>query len=314
MSFLPRVLCLMGPTASGKTQLALELVAHYPCQIISVDSAMVYRGMDIGSAKPTPAELRQAPHRLIDLCEPTESYSVGRFYTDAMAAIREVAAAGDVPVLVGGTMQYFHRLQQGLAELPEADKTIRQQLEQRIHNEGLPALHQELSVCDPAAANRIHPHDSQRIQRALEVWYVSGRCLTDWLADNKGQAASIQCVNAILWPEERAWLHQRIAQRFDAMLTQGLIEEVEALYRRPGMHADLPSMRSVGYRQAWDYMAGHIDLAILRERGVIATRQLAKRQLTWLRSWSDAQYLSVGDQVRPRWDDACFVHFFNTST
>ncbi len=313
MNLHSQVLCLMGPTASGKTRLALDLVSHYPCQIISVDSAMVYRGMDIGSAKPTQEELQKAPHRLVNLCEPTDSYSVGRFYRDVLAAINDVVASGDVPLLVGGTMQYFHRLQHGLAQLPESDAVIRRELEQRISEEGLTVLHDELMRLDPVAAQRIHPNDRQRIQRALEVWYVSGRCLTDWLADGNVSSSAVECRNVVLWPEERAWLHRRIEQRFDAMLQQGLIEEVEALYHRPGMHADLPSMRCVGYKQVWDYLGGRYDRATLREKGVIATRQLAKRQLTWLRSWPDTHELIISDEEQPQWSDACFDQFFNIS-
>lgn len=306
------VLCLMGPTASGKTRLALDLVSHYPCQIISVDSAMVYRGMDIGSAKPSPEELHKAPHRLINLCDPTDSYSVGRFYRDVLLAIDDVVASGDVPLLVGGTMQYFHRLQRGLAKLPESDVGIRHDLEQRMSKEGLAVLHEELTRHDPVAAQRIHPNDRQRIQRALEVWYVSGRCLTDWLAEGNASSSTVEFRNVVLWPEERTWLHRRIEQRFDMMLKQGLIEEVEALYHRPGMHADLPSMRCVGYKQVWDYLEGRYDRVMLREKGVIATRQLAKRQLTWLRSWPDSQNLLVSDQRQPQWNDVCFDDFFNT--
>tara|TARA_B100001093_G_scaffold515784_1_gene592969 strand:+ start:7300 stop:8214 length:915 start_codon:yes stop_codon:yes gene_type:complete len=301
----------MGPTASGKTQLACDLAAHYPCQIVSVDSAMVYRGMDIGSAKPSRKELMQFPHRLIDLCEPTEAYSVGRFYTDVISAIEDIFAAGDVPLLVGGTMQYFHRLQQGLAKLPQSDLGIRQDLERRMLVEGAPALHQQLAVYDPIAAERIHPNDSQRVQRALEIYYSSGQSMTDWLARDQAPAFPYQFVNAVMWPDDRAWLHQRIEQRFDLMLRQGLIEEVQAFYHQPEMHADLPSMRCVGYRQVWGYCDGHYSEATLRDKGVIATRQLAKRQITWLRSWPDAVYLTVNNEQAPGWDNALFDDFFN---
>jgi tRNA dimethylallyltransferase len=272
---------LAGPTASGKTGLALALAERVPLEIISVDSALVFRGMDIGTAKPSAAELAAVPHHLIDVLDPTEAYSAARFAADARRLIGEINARGRLALLVGGTMLYFKALVDGLDALPEADADIRAQLDARAAAEGWPALHAELARVDPATAARLAPLDAQRIQRALEVWQLTGRPLSDHHGQRAVPGLPLRLV--ALEPDSRAWLHDRIAQRFDAMLAAGFIDEVRALRARGDLHPDLPAMRCVGYRQAWEALdAG--DLAPLRERGIAATRQLAKRQLTWLRS------------------------------
>jgi tRNA dimethylallyltransferase len=287
----PPVLCLMGPTASGKTALAVELVQRLPCSIISVDSALVYRGMDIGTAKPDAETLRRAPHRLIDILDPAEAYSAGRFCQDARREIATIQAAGRIPLLVGGTMLYFRALRQGLAELPAADPALRARLAADLAERGSAALHAELARQDPAAAARIHPHDAQRIQRALEVCLLSGRPLTELCRVARDEFMPLRSINLIIVPAVRALLHQRIAARFQAMLEQGFIAEVERLRARGDLHPDTPAMRAVGYRQVWDYLDGMGDHALLVERGTAATRQLAKRQLTWLRAETDATWL-----------------------
>ncbi len=277
----------MGPTAAGKTDLAIELVQRYPLDIISVDSALVYRGLDIGAAKPGPDELRLAPHRLIDLCAPTEAYSAADFCREAAAAMAESRAAGRVPLLVGGTGMYFRSLQRGLSDLPEADPDVRQRLEAEATELGWAALHERLSRLDPAAGARIHRNDPQRIQRALEVIEISGRRLSE----QQGQRRStlpFRVLKFALCPADRAVLHERIARRFAAMIDAGLLAEVSSLMRLPGIHADLPAMRAVGYRQAWQHLSGEMAGQDWVERGVFATRQLAKRQITWLRSEHDA--------------------------
>jgi tRNA dimethylallyltransferase len=272
---------LAGPTASGKTGLALALAERVPLEIISVDSALVFRGMDIGTAKPSAAELALVPHHLIDILDPTDAYSAARFAADARRLIGEINARGRLALLVGGTMLYFKALVDGLDALPEADAGIRAQLDARAAAEGWPALHAELARVDPATAARLAPLDAQRIQRALEVWQLTGRPLSAHHGQRAVPGLPLRLV--ALEPESRAWLHDRIAQRFDAMLAAGFVDEVRALRARGDLHPDLPAMRCVGYRQAWEALdAG--DLAPLRERGVAATRQLAKRQLTWLRS------------------------------
>jgi tRNA dimethylallyltransferase len=272
---------LAGPTASGKTGLALALARHVPLEIISVDSALVFRGMDIGTAKPSPSELAAVPHHLIDILDPAEAYSAARFAADARRVIGEINARGRLALLVGGTMLYFKALVDGLDTLPEADTAVRAQLDARAAAEGWPALHAELARVDPATAARLAPLDAQRIQRALEVWQLTGRPLSAHHGQRNVPGLPLRLV--ALEPESRTWLHERIAQRFDAMLAAGFIDEVRALRARGDLHPDLPSMRCVGYRQAWQALdAG--NLAPLRERGIAATRQLAKRQLTWLRS------------------------------
>jgi len=281
---------LMGPTASGKTDLAIALVKHLPCDIISVDSAMVYQGMDIGTAKPNAEILAQAPHRLINIRDPAETYSVGQFCTDAVAEIEKSRTTGRIPLLVGGTMLYFNSLQQGLSKLPQANLKIRQYLNSEAKQVGWAAMHQRLTQIDPQTAQRIHPNDAQRIQRALEIYEVSGDTMTTWYAKYPTQPWSYPTIKLVIAPAERSVLHVKIAQRFHVMLEQGLIEEVRGLFERGDLNPDLPSMRSVGYRQVWNYLAGELDKASLSERAIIATRQLAKRQMTWLRTQMDAHW------------------------
>ncbi|MEM0514994.1 tRNA (adenosine(37)-N6)-dimethylallyltransferase MiaA [Pseudoalteromonas sp. YIC-827] len=293
MSTLP-VIFLMGPTASGKTDLAIELCQHFDTEVISVDSALVYKGMDIGTAKPNAQELAKAPHRLIDIIDPAESYSMADFRSDALAHIKELHAQGKVPLLVGGTMMYFKGLLEGLSPLPEADEAVRAQLEKEAKEQGWPALHQQLQQIDPQAAAKINANDSQRINRALEVYRISGKTMTE-LQQNKAQALDFPVYQFAIAPSDRKVLHQRIEKRFKIMLEQGFENEVLSLYNRDDLHPDLPSIRCVGYRQMWDYIAGEIDYDEMVFRGVAATRQLAKRQLTWLRGWSDLTWLESGD-------------------
>ncbi|PJD95311.1 MAG: tRNA (adenosine(37)-N6)-dimethylallyltransferase MiaA [Legionella sp.] len=283
------VFCLMGPTASGKTALACDWVQRFPFEIVSVDSAMIYRGMDIGTAKPSAEELTKAPHHLIDLISPLESYSAAQFCTDAQQQCERIIATGKIPLLVGGTMMYFNALQQGLATLPEADALLRAQMEAEAALKGWHVLHARLAIVDPEAAARIHVHDTQRIQRALEVYALTGIPLSIFLKEQKANAA-YSFVNLALMPEPRQGLHQRIEKRFDLMLQQGFIEEVLHLQQQWALNPELPSMRCVGYRQVLEYLAGVYDRATLREKGIVATRQLAKRQLTWLRQWPSASY------------------------
>lgn len=301
MPALPPAIFLMGPTASGKTDLAIELTRLLPCEIVSVDSALVYRGMDIGTAKPPRELLAEFPHRLIDIRDPAESYSAAEFRHDALAAMAEISAAGRIPLLVGGTMLYFKALLEGLADMPSADPAVRAQLEAQAAAEGLAALHAELARVDPESAARIHPNDPQRLVRALEVYRVSGLNMSEHrrrqqlqnLQDAAPQQRALPYTVAHLAiaPAQRQVLHERIARRFHGMLEQGFIAEVEALYARGDLHAGLPSIRSVGYRQAWDFLEGRSDRAEMVERGIIATRQLAKRQFTWLRSWPQVHWL-----------------------
>ncbi|ODU10209.1 MAG: tRNA (adenosine(37)-N6)-dimethylallyltransferase MiaA [Rubrivivax sp. SCN 71-131] len=278
-------LCLAGPTASGKTQLALAfaraLASRQRIEVISVDSALVYRGMDIGTAKPSAAERAELPHHLVDILDPTEAYSAARFVVEATRLAAEIRARGALPLLVGGTMLYFKALREGLDAMPPADAALRQALDARAAREGWPALHAELARVDPVSAARLAPHDAQRIQRALEVHAASGRPLADWQRGAREADAAAWPMVA-LEPASRAWLHARIAERFEAMLAAGLLDEVRRLRARGDLHAGLPSMRCVGYRQAWEALE-HGDTATLAERGIAATRQLAKRQLTWLR-------------------------------
>jgi tRNA dimethylallyltransferase len=301
----PLALCLMGPTASGKTALALELADARGAGLISVDSAQVYRGMDIGTAKPGPEILARYPHRLIDIRDPAEPYSAAGFRHDAIGAMREVLAEGRMPLLVGGTMLYFKVLAQGLSALPPADPAVRADIEALALREGWAAVHRRLVEVDPRAAARIHPSDPQRLQRALEVYLVSGRSLSD-LQSEPVDVEPLPC--RLLWlalaPADRAVLHQRIATRFDAMLAEGFLAEVEALYRRGDLSPSLPSIRSAGYRQAWEHLAGRMAYAEMRDRAIMATRQLAKRQLTWLRSWPGVTWILLDEAGRPLADDA----------
>ncbi|MFC3680475.1 tRNA (adenosine(37)-N6)-dimethylallyltransferase MiaA [Bacterioplanoides pacificum] len=292
---LPPAIFLMGPTASGKTALALELVDNYPCEIISVDSALVYKGMDIGTAKPDADMLARAPHRLIDLIDPAESYSAASFREDALREMADITAAGKVPLLVGGTMMYFKFLRDGAADLPKADDAVRERLLAEGLQHGWPYMHQRLAQVDPESAARLKPMDSQRIQRALEVYEVSGKTLTQLWAEQHQQALPYHVVNLAVCPPQRQQLHDRIALRFHQMLDEGFIDEVRALYQRGDLNPELPSIRAVGYRQAWDYLEGKVTYEEMTERGIIATRQLAKRQITWLRSWPDLHWLDTND-------------------
>ncbi|MFN3416880.1 MAG: tRNA (adenosine(37)-N6)-dimethylallyltransferase MiaA [Caldimonas sp.] len=283
-------LCLAGPTASGKTAAALALARVLPIEIISVDSALVYRGMDIGTAKPSAAERAAVPHHLIDLIDPAEAYSAAQFVADATRLVSEIHARGRLPVLVGGTLLYFKALFDGMDTLPAADAAVRARIDARAADCGWPALHAELARVDPATAARLSPNDSQRIQRALEVWELSGRPLSHWHTGRSSRGPNERPRLIALEPGDRAWLHQRIAERFQAMLAAGLIDEVRALRARGDLSLALPSMRCVGYRQVWEMLDGVHPPGTLAERGIAATRQLAKRQLTWLRSmpWREA--------------------------
>jgi len=301
---LPPAIFLMGPTAAGKTDLALELARHLPCELVSVDSALVYRGMDIGTAKPDRKTLEAFPHRLIDIRDPLESYSAADFRIDALQAMAEITARGRIPLLVGGTMLYFKALEEGLADMPAADPALRSELEVLAATAGLQVLHEQLAAVDPESARRIHPNDPQRLIRALEVYRVSGMSMTRHRELQKsGQAGALpySVVRLAIAPLQRQSLHERIALRFRHMLEQGFLAEVEGLYRRGDLHAGLPSMRSVGYRQAWEYLEGGLTLEAFEQRGIIATRQLAKRQFTWLRSWDQLLWLdSLASDNLPR--------------
>jgi len=281
----PRAVAIMGPTASGKTAAALAIAARVPAEIISVDSALVYRGMDVGTAKPSRAELASVPHHLIDILDPLDSYSVAQFRTDTLRLVGEIVARGKLPLLVGGTMLYFKGLADGLDDLPGADPAVRAELEDEAARLGWPALHARLATLDPETAARLKPNDAQRIQRALEIIRLSGRPMSALLAQRAPEVLPFELTSFALEPLDRAVLHDRIARRFDQMLEgDALLDEVEQLRRRGDLHPGLPSMRCVGYRQAWEYLDGRIDYNMMRETGIIATRQLAKRQLTWLRS------------------------------
>ena len=290
------VIFLMGPTASGKTSLAVELVKHLPLEIISVDSAMVYRGMDIGTAKPTREVLEVAPHRLVDICDPTEAYSAGRFRRDAMTAIEEIRENDRIPVLVGGTGLYFRSLEQGFSDLPSTDPALRARLTRLLRERGSPALHAELSRVDPASAGRLHPNDSQRIQRALEVYEMTKTPLSVLVAEGRLGALPYKVIKLALAPPDRRIIREQARQRFVRMLDNGLVDEVNSFFTREDMHAGLSSMRMVGYRQVWCYLAGCFSYSEMLERAVIATRQLAKRQLTWLRAEQNTTWF---DSSRP---------------
>ena len=274
----------MGPTASGKTAFAMELYDKYPIDIISVDSALIYRGMDIGSAKPTKQEQQKYPHKLIDICDPAESYSAANFRHDAIEEIEKSLSNGRTPLLVGGTMLYFKALIEGLSPLPAADSEIRQQIEEKANKLGWQAIHEELKKVDPVSAQRIHPNDPQRLNRALEVYLISGKSLSE-LTQESGEALPYDIMQLAIMPEDRAELHQRIEQRFLQMLDQGFEDEVKTLMLRSDLHTNLPSIRCVGYRQMWEYLNGDISYDEMVFKGICATRQLAKRQITWLRGW-----------------------------
>ena len=286
----------MGPTASGKTGLAISLCKRFPCDVISVDSALVYRGMDIGTAKPDAETLARTPHRLIDIRDPEESYSAGEFVRDACREMDDIVANGRIPLLVGGTMMYFRALTEGIAELPAADDAIRRSIDAEAAERGWPAMHAELQGVDPAAAARIKPNDRQRVQRALEVYRASGRPLSDWQRDSSPMRDDFRYVRIGLNIEPRSILHQRIAKRLDRMVADGFVEEMKGLRMRPGLTADCPAMRSVGYRQFWQYLDGAYSLDEARRKALYATRQLAKRQITWLRSETE---VFLADPLEP---------------
>ncbi|EIG24009.1 tRNA (adenosine(37)-N6)-dimethylallyltransferase MiaA [Haemophilus paraphrohaemolyticus] len=284
MNNKPKAIFLMGPTASGKTDLAIVLRESLPVEVISVDSALIYKGMNIGTAKPSREELAKAPHRLIDILDPAESYSAMNFRADALKEMAEITASGRIPLLVGGTMLYYKALIEGLSPLPSADSEVRTKIEQKAAEFGWGALHQDLMAIDPVSANRINPNDSQRINRALEVFYITGKTMTE-LTTQQGKSLPYDVLQFAITPEDRAVLHQRIEQRFYKMIELGFEQEVRKLFERGDLNIDLPSIRCVGYRQMWEYLQGDISLDEAIFKGICATRQLAKRQITWLRGW-----------------------------
>lgn len=293
----PTAIFLMGPTASGKTDLAIQLCQRLPVEVISVDSALIYKGMDIGTAKPSKEELALAPHRLIDILDPVESYSAMNFRDDALREMAEITAQGKIPLLVGGTMLYYKALIEGLSPLPSADENIRADIEQKAIQQGWAALHVELANIDPVSAARINPNDSQRINRALEVFYITGKSLTE-LTEEKGEALPYDVLQFAIAPQDRHILHERIEQRFHKMIELGFQAEVEKLYARGDLNINLPSIRCVGYRQMWEYLQGDYEHDEMIFRGICATRQLAKRQITWLRGWkTPVQWL---DSLQPQ--------------
>lgn len=293
---LPAAIFVMGPTASGKTALALELADKLPVELISVDSALVYKGMDIGTAKPDAQTLKQYPHRLVDIKDPSQPYSAAEFQTDALAAMQEICANGCIPLLVGGTMMYYKFLCEGAADLPPADEQIRAQILQEAEIEGWPAMHQKLQRIDAQSAARINPNDSQRIQRALEVYAISGKTLSEFQHQQPSYELAYRPVFLGVAPKERSLLHARIAQRLNQMFDQGFVEEVEGLKQRDDLHAELPAIRSVGYRQVWEYLDAQSSYEEMRDKALFATRQLAKRQLTWLKKWPNLHWLESTDK------------------
>ena len=291
----PPVVFLMGPTASGKTAAACRLVDRFDCEIVSVDSALVYRGLDIGTAKPTPALLQRYPHHLLDLCDPRESYSAAQFRDDAHALIASIRSRGRIPLLVGGTGLYFRVLEHGIAAVPAGDPDVRRGLEEELASTGLAAMHGRLTAIDPSSARRIHPNDQQRTLRALEIFAITGQPMSDLLRQKALPQAQFPIIKMILAPQDRGVLHARIAARFRGMLAAGFINEVGALRDRGDLSLDRPALRAVGYRVIWRYLAGHYRFDEMVERGIIATRQLAKRQLTWFRAISDASWFDSDD-------------------
>lgn len=293
---LPKAIFLMGPTASGKTELAIRLCEQFNCEIISVDSALIYRGMDIGTAKPSAEELSRAPHRLINILDPKDAYSAADFRRDALNEMADIVSRGKTPLLVGGTMLYFKALVDGLSPLPAAVPAVRAEIEQQAQQHGWQWLHDQLMAVDVVSATRIHPNDPQRISRALEVYRITGKSMTELTAviDND---LPFDVYQFAIYPDERSELHQRIEQRFNLMMTQGFEQEVVKLYSRGDLHLNLPSMRCVGYRQMWEYLAGELDYDEMVFRSVVATRQLAKRQMTWLRGWDKLHRLQTPSQI-----------------
>ena len=291
----PTAIFLMGPTASGKTDLAIKLAQQCHCEIISVDSALIYKGMDIGTAKPTAEELQQAPHALVNILDPLESYSAGDFREDALRLMKEICARGNTPLLVGGTMLYYKALLDGLSPLPSANLDVRAEIEAEAKLQGWQAMHDQLRQIDPVSADRIHVNDPQRLSRALEVYRISGKSLTT-LTAIKNDPIPYQIKQFAIAPSEKSVLHERIEQRFKMMLAVGFEQEVQALFDRGDLHLELPSMRCVGYRQMWEYIQGKMNYDEMVFRGVVATRQLAKRQMTWLRGWQDVTWLESGNE------------------
>ena len=290
------IVFLMGPTASGKTALAMELYDRLPCEIVSVDSAMIYRDMNIGTAKPDAEMLARYPHRLIDLRDPAEAYSAADFRSDALAEIERIQGQGKIPLLTGGTMLYFHALQNGLAKMPEADPVVRKRIGDEAAEKGWSAIHARLAEVDPQSAERLNPNDSQRLQRALEVYEITGRPMTELWAEQQAQRLDSPVISLSVMPPERSVLHERIEQRFDIMLEQGFEAEVRSLWERGDLELAMPSVRCVGYRQMWEYFSGQWDYETMRYKGIVATRQLAKRQITWLRSWENLNWLDTNDR------------------
>lgn len=295
---LPPAICLMGPTASGKTDLAIEIAARLPCDIISVDSALIYRGMDIGSAKPDAATLAKTPHRLIDIREPTQTYSAAEFRTDAIEQMQEIVAAGRIPLLVGGTMMYFKVLREGIANMPAADQVVREKIQADANRLGWQVLYEKLQRVDPVAAQKIHPNNPQRLMRALEVYELTGVALGEHWQQQAEAVDDLPCQlhQFAIIPEDRSALHARIEQRFNSMLEQGFIDEVRGLFERGDLNKELPALRAVGYRQVWEYLEGNLSYDEMVFRGVVATRNLAKRQLTWLRGWPEVTILPFSEQ------------------
>ncbi|MGR6871453.1 tRNA (adenosine(37)-N6)-dimethylallyltransferase MiaA [Pseudomonas sp. HK3] len=292
---LPPAIFIMGPTASGKTALACALYDELPCELISVDSALVYKDMNIGTAKPTTAELAQYPHHLIDIRDPSEPYSAADFREDVLTCMAQVTARGNMPVLVGGTMLYFKFLLEGAADLPEADDAVRKQIEDEAAEMGWPAIHEKLAQVDPESAARLNPNDPQRVQRALEVYRLTGKTLTEHWAQQQQKSIPYQVVQFAICPKERKTLHERIEMRFEQMLKDGFVDEVRTLYQRGDLHESLPAIRAVGYRQVWEYLDGQLSYDEMIFKGVVATRQLAKRQVTWLRGWKNLNWLESED-------------------
>lgn len=311
----PQAIFIMGPTASGKTDLAMRLYDELACEIISVDSVLIYRSLDIGSAKPSAEELAAYPHHLIDILEPNQAYSVAEFRQDALQLMNDIHTRGKTPLLVGGTMMYFNILLNGISQVPNADASLRQAILNEAESKGWQAMHEQLASFDPQSAERIHPNDPQRLQRAIEVYRSSGKTMSQWreIEQQQKQDFPFNTLQFALAPNNRAVLHQRIAKRFDQMLAQGFVEEVKQLIARGDLHEDMPSMRAVGYRQMWQHLHGEFDFETMREKGIAATRQLAKRQLTWLRSWQNLHWLISSNQDEKQGKKALIDHYLQAA-